>query len=255
MAVNLRKYKYDGSSNARPNASSSKSSQSPDKVTPTPVEGSTMNIASVKADILSSLRKEISSVIREELKCALAEEFNSLAKEIKAVKTEIVNNTAAIRTEVEQVKSHVETVEAGLSTWSDEVVSVQQTVQDLNKQVKDLQGKCEDLEGRMRSGNIRISGVPEHPGSSSPTAVSKLIQEVLQMEKEVRVERSHRSLAQRRPGDTPRVIITRLHNEGHVMDILRRARDRAGQLKYEGNPIAMFINCMLGLCRRLSDLL
>uniref|UniRef100_A0A3P8T1M0 L1 transposable element RRM domain-containing protein n=1 Tax=Amphiprion percula TaxID=161767 RepID=A0A3P8T1M0_AMPPE len=240
MAANLRKYKYDGSSNTRPNTSSSKTSHSPDKATPAPAEGSAMDIASVKADILSSLRKEISSVIREELKSTLAEEFDSLTKEIKAVKTEIVNNTAAIRTEIEQMKAHVKTVEAGLSTWSDEVVSVQETVQDLNKQMKDLQEKCEDLEGRMRRGNIRITGVPEHPGSSSPTAVSKLIQEVLQMEKEVRVERSHRSLMQRRPGDTPRVIIARLHNEGDVMDILRRARDRAGQLKYKGNPIAMF---------------
>lgn len=120
------------------------------------------------------------------------------------MKTEIVNNTAAILPEIEQVKDHVKTVEAGLSTWSDEVMSVQVNVQDLNKQIKDSQEKCEALEGRMRRGNIGITGIPEHPGPSSPTAISKLIQEVLLMDKEVRVERSHRSLTQRRPGDTPR---------------------------------------------------
>lgn len=164
----------------------------------------------------------------------------SLTKEIKAVKTEIVNNTAAIHTEIEQVKAHVKTVEAGLSTWSDEVVSVQVNVQDLNKQIKDLLEKCEALEGRMRHGNIWITGVPKHPGSSSPTSVSKLIQEVLQMGKEVQMEHSHRSLTQRRPGDTPWVIITRLHNEGDAMDIMRKARDRAGQLKFKGSPISLF---------------
>lgn len=160
MAVNLRKYKYDGSSNTRPNTSSAKSLHSPDKATPAPAENPTMDIASVQADILSSLRKEISSVIRQELKSALAEDFDSLTKEIKAVKTEIANNTAAIRTEIEQVKAHVKTVEAGLSTWSDEVVSVQVNVQDLNKQIKDLQEKCEALDGRMRRGNIWIMGIP-----------------------------------------------------------------------------------------------
>ena len=51
------------------------------------------------------------------------------------MKTKIVNNTAAIRTEVEQVQANVKTVEDGLSAWSDEVVSVQTTVTDLKKQV------------------------------------------------------------------------------------------------------------------------
>lgn len=62
------------------------------------------------------------------------------------------------------------------------------------------------------------------------------------MDKEVRVERSHRSLTQRRLGDTPRVIITRLHNEGDAMDIMRKAQDRAGQLKFKGSPIAIFLD-------------
>lgn len=93
---------------------------------------------------------------------------------------------------MDQVKANVQAVEEGLSTWSDEVVSVQTTITDLKKQVKDLKEKCEDLEGRMRRGNIRITGVPEQPGSRSPTAVSKLLKEVFQMEKEVQVERSHR---------------------------------------------------------------
>lgn len=115
-----------------------KSLDNPDQAPPVPVESSTMNIASIKADILSSLRKDISSVIREELKSALADDFETLKKEIKAVKTEITNNTTAIRTEIDHVKANVKNIEEGLS-WSD-VVSVQTTVKDLKKQVEDLKG-------------------------------------------------------------------------------------------------------------------
>lgn len=81
-------------------------------------------------------------------------------------------------------------------------------------------------------------GVAEQPGSSSPTAVSKLLQEVFQMDKDVQIKCSHRSLTQRRPGDKPRVIIAKLHKD--AMDILRKACGRGGQLNYNGNPIAIF---------------
>ena len=160
-----------------------------------------------------------------------------MKKEIIDMKTEIANNTAAICTEVEQVQANVKAVEDGLSAWSDEVVSVQTTVTDLKKKVEDLKEKCEDMEGRMRRGNIRITGVTEEPGSSSPTAVSKVLKEVLHQDREVLIQCSHRSLTQRRPGDKPHVIIAKLHNEGCPslcsLDILRKARDRGGQLNYK----------------------
>lgn len=62
-------------------------------------------------------------------------------------------------------------------------------------------------------------------GSSSPTAVSKPLKEVLHLDREVLIQRSHHSLTQRRPGDKPCVIIAKLHNEGDALDILRKARD------------------------------
>lgn len=238
MASNLRKYKYEGLSSTRPKTSSMTSPDKSDPVPHVPGVSTSMDTATIKADVLSSLRKDISSV--KELKSALAEDFEWLKQEIKDVKTEIANNTAAIRTEVEPVKANMKAVEVGLSTWSDEVVSMQTTVADLRKQVEELKEKCEDMEGRMRRGNIRITGVVEQPGSSSPTAVSKLLKEVLQMDREVLIQRSHRSLTQRKPGDKPRVIIAKLHNEGDAMDILRKARDRGGQLNFNGNPIAIF---------------
>lgn len=86
--ANLRKYKYDGSSNTRPNTSLGKSSGGATQAWPTHAEMLTMDIASIKVDILSSLRKDISSVIREDLTNALADDFESLKREITVVKTE-----------------------------------------------------------------------------------------------------------------------------------------------------------------------
>lgn len=137
MAANLRKYNYEARTNTRPQTSSAKTPDKSGLTTPEPGVSTSMNAATIKADILSSLRKEISSVIREELKSALAKDFESLKKEMIDLKTEIANNTAAIRTEVEQAQANVKAVEDGLSAWSDEVVSVRTTVTDLKKQGED----------------------------------------------------------------------------------------------------------------------
>lgn len=249
MASGLRKFRFEPTRTARPSTSSRNSSNNRNQPAPAPEGDSTMDVASVKADVLASLRVDISTIMREELKSAFAEDFEALRKEMKAVRTEIADGMAAIRTEIDHVKANVRVVEEGLSTWSDEVVSVQTTTTDLVKQVKELQEKCEDMEGRMRRGNIRIMGVAEQPGSSSPAAVSKLLKEVLRMDKEVLIERSHRSLTQRRPDGKPRVIIAKLHNDGDAMDVLRRARDRGGQLKHGGNPIAIFPDYTAGVAK------
>lgn len=79
------------------------------------------------------------------------------------------------------------------------------------------------MEGRIRKNNVRIVGVAEMPGSSSTTAVSKLLQEVLKMERELRVDRFHRSLAPRRPGGNPRAIIVRMHYYQDREEILKKA--------------------------------
>ncbi|KAK7891490.1 hypothetical protein WMY93_023453 [Mugilogobius chulae] len=240
MAANLRKYKYEASSSTRTSAAAAKSSDSTaaSQTTPSPAPIADMDVTAIKADILASLRQDISTIITQEIKNAFADNFASLKSDIHDVKIEINNNTAAIRAELDQVKADVKSVGDGLSTWSDEMVAVQETVTSLKKEMQVLKNKCEDLEGRMRRGNIRIVGVAEIQGSSTPETISSLLKEVFRLDREVRVERSHRSLTQWRPGDAPRAIIAKLNSEGDAADILRRAR--RGKLHYRGSPIAIF---------------
>ena len=239
MAAKLRKYSYAPS---RPTPPATRSTQgSPSQTPPAQTEtGVTGEMAeAIKSDILSSLREDISKIIKEELKRAFAEDFNSLKSELQAVRLEISSSTATIRSEVDRMKADLTDMAGGLSTWSDEVASLQTAVTCLQSQVEKLKEKNEDLEGRMRRGNIRIVGVDEQPESSSPAAVSRLLKEVLRMDRDVKVDRSHRGLIQWRPGDRPRVIIAKLHYDGDAAEILRRARDRA-PLSYNGKRIAIY---------------
>lgn len=58
------------------------------------------------------------------------------------------------------------------------------------------------------------------------------------MERDIKIDRSHRTLAPRKPGVRPRVIIVKLHYDGDAAEILRRARDRA-PFTYNGSRIAI----------------
>ena len=155
------------------------------------------------------------------------------------MKAEVQNNTVAIQSEVDQMKTTIQDMETGMSTWSDEVVTLQTTVNTLKTEVAELRDKLEDMEGRARRCNIRILGVPETTGSSSTASVSKLLRQVLQLDKDVLVDRSHRSLAPRKPGGRPRVIVAKLHYFQDCVEVLNRARSRA-PLRYNGETVAIF---------------
>jgi len=240
MASNLRKYKYTGPSNARPNTPSDRGGpERPGGASSSPPKSGVMDTSALKSEILLSLKEDISAVIKSEMKNALTEDFDFLKSELRAVKTEIANSTAALHTEIEHVKASVKGVEDGLSTWSDEVVTLQNTVSDLKAELKVVEEQCENMEGRMRRCNVRILGVPETPDSSSTASVAKLLTEVLQLEKEPLIDRSHRSLGPAIPGGKPRVIIAKLHYYHECAEVLRRARTR-GPLRFNGGPITIF---------------
>lgn len=93
----------------------------------------------------------------------------------------------------------------------------------------------------MRRSNIRIAGIEERPGSSSQQAVANVIREVLQMDRNIKVDRSHRTLTVKRPGhqETTQVIIAKLHHDRDAAEIVRRAQKRAPVI-HNGHRIAFF---------------
>lgn len=245
MAEKLQKFKFDGQANAnasgsRLNANTRTTRQSA-QLSPNRRESSDITAKEIRDDILASLRGEISVIIRNELKSALSDDFNALRSELQAMRSEVANNTKAMREELDHMKTDITDMGGGLSTWSDEVAVLQATVSSLKHQVAYLQDRCEDMEGRMRRGNIRIAGIEEQPNSSAPKAVAKILREVLKLDRDIKIDRSHRAPAARQQGDRerPRVIIAKLHYDGDAVEILRRAREGA-PLSYDGHRIAIF---------------
>lgn len=237
MASKLRKYKYKGSCDSRPDTPSTQSSASDRDRTPDPPD--MPDVEELKSQILTSLKADISAVIRTELKNSLADDFNFLKSELQAVRTEIANNATLMRTDIEQMKTTIKDMEGSMSTWTDEVNELQAVVGTLKSELKELRDKSEDMEGRMRRCNIRIVGVAEGPGSASTQSVSKLLSEALKLDKEVLVDRSHRSLRPLIPGGKPRVIVAKLHYYQDCVEVLRRARCQA-PLQLNGNSISIF---------------
>lgn len=249
MATNLRKYKYCGSSTTRPKSTATSSpAGSPAEKTPPPPDSPVMDAVALKSEILLSLKADISEVIKTELKNVLADEFNFLKSELQAVKNEIINNTAAVRSEIDQMKATITEVEAGLSTWSDEVAALQTTVTDLKAEVTGLRVKCDDMEGRMRRCNIRILGVAETNGSCSTASVSKLLREALQLDRDVLVDWSHRTPASRKSDGKPRAIVAKLHYHQDCVEVLTGARTRA-PLRVNRETIAIFPDYAAGVAR------
>lgn len=110
-------------------------------------------------------------------------------------------------------------MEHSLSTCSDDITVLQEKVESLSATVVKLDDKCEDLEARSRHNNISIIGVPEDKPSTT-VAISKLLKEALNIDKDIIIDRSHRALQPRpRPGERLRVIVARLHYHSNCVDV------------------------------------
>lgn len=231
MAGKLRKYKYTGKTAANQEDANTPSMMSE------PAEHT--DILEIKAELISSIKTEITSLFQKELKTALSNEFEMVKAELQAVKSEIASNASAVRSDLEAIKTTVSEMERGLSSCSDDVTELQNTVRKLEKNVVTLQEKCLDMEGRMRRSNIRILNVAEDPGACTPASVSKLLKDTLKMDKDILIDRSHRTLQAKRADGKPRAIVAKLHYYQDCVEILRRVRE-TGPLHHNGATIFIF---------------
>lgn len=232
MATNLQNFAY------KPNKVKTRAAAKASTTPPSPSK-TNVDMSDIKAEILASIRGDISELLRSELKEVMASKFEEMKSEIQAVKTEVVSNITLLRSDLDSMKRKVTDMEHSLTTCSDDVTELQSAVGTLKAEVKSLQEKCIDMEGRMRRSNIRILNVPEEI-DSSPSSVSKLLKEVLNINRDILIDRSHRTPQFQRARGKPRPIIAKLHYYQDSVDILRRARQEGGPLKYGQALISIF---------------
>uniref|UniRef100_A0A672YIG4 L1 transposable element RRM domain-containing protein n=1 Tax=Sphaeramia orbicularis TaxID=375764 RepID=A0A672YIG4_9TELE len=177
-------------------------------------------------ELLHSLRNEMAAIFQTELQAALNENLTSIKTELQSIKSKLSVSISNIKSDLSALKHTVGEMETSLSTCTDDIVSLQAKVDHLSAEPLKVDRKCEDLVSRSRRNNIRIIGVPEDSSISfTTTAISSMLKEALNLEKEPLLDRVHRTLQPKpRPGERPRPIIARLHSHMDCVDILRWAR-------------------------------
>lgn len=198
------------------------------------------SMTDLKAKLIASLKDDISTIIRLEMKDLLTSEFDAVKSEIQSVKNEVVSSVSRLCTDLDSMSTKVADMEHSLTTCSDDVTDLQTTVGKLQSEVSALQRKCMDMEGRMRRSNIRILNVPEEAGAGAPSFVTQLLKDVFNLDKDVIVDRSHRTPQPAKAKGKPRAIIAKLHYHQDCVDILSRARRAGDGLRYGALPISIF---------------
>ena len=195
----------------------------PESPPPRSLPPGTMDVTSLRNELLSALPLDVAAMFKAELREALAETLSSIKTELLAFKTELSSSLSAVRQDVASLKSTVAVVELSLSTCTDDIVALRAKVEHLTQEAK-MEDKCDDLESRSRRQNIRIIGIPEDDPNAAN--VSKLLMEAFSLGKEPLIDRSHRALAPKpAPGNRPRAIVARLHYYTDCNEILRKARE------------------------------
>ena len=173
----------------------------PESPPPRSLPPGTMDVTSLRNELLSALPLDVAAMFKAELREALAETLSSIKTELLAFKTELSSSLSAVRQDVASLKSTVAEVELSLSTCTDDIVALRAKVEHLTQEAK-MEDKCDDLESRSRRQNIRIIGIPEDDPNAAN--VSKLLMEAFSLGKEPLIDRSHRALAPKpAPGAAP----------------------------------------------------
>ncbi|KAL7886891.1 hypothetical protein AOLI_G00046120 [Acnodon oligacanthus] len=132
--------------------------------------------ATLKLELLTSLRKDIADIFKKELRDTLRDVLSTIQLDLQAVKTELANDKSANDATMSKLKSTVGEMEHALTECSNDI-TLKTTIKSLTANVAKLENKCEDLESRSRHNNIRILGVPEGPDTCTTVAVAALLKE------------------------------------------------------------------------------
>lgn len=172
-------------------------------------------------------------------------EAASLAKvleEIREFHKDTKQQLNDIKIELTNVHQKIAEADTRIETVEDRVQNVEQVLNKMIKVINQQENKLIDQEGRSQWENLRIYNVPEGAeGSSMVVFVEKLLRDTLEIPPtmELYIERAHRALAPRPPGDEvhrPRSIIIRFLRYKIKEEILRKAWEKK-KVFWNGKPI------------------
>ena len=157
-----------------------------------------------------------------------------ILKELREFRKDNNQQLKEIREEINKTNTRIEEAERRIDATETRLQVAEDTVQELLHLQIHLDAKLTDLESRSRRENIRIHGVKEGAEENSPSMavyVERLLREGLELpaELELRVERAHRSLMPKPPGEAPpRSIVVKMARYRMKDELLRTAWQKRG---------------------------
>ena len=176
-----------------------------------------------------------------ELRADLLTKPDSLSVRFENKLTTIDARLDGIQTTVTNHEQRISDLESGLT----QLQSLESQLTSMADDNAKLKAKITDLEGRSRRCNVRLIGVPESVEGTRPTIffsnflVDILGKDVLTSPPEL--DRAHRALRPKpTEGDKPRAVIICFHKFQTKDMVIRAARKKRDDLKYDGKSVYLY---------------
>lgn len=161
-------------------------------------------------------------------------DLSLILKELREFRKDNSEQLNGIREEITKTNTRIGEAEERIDAAENRLQVAEDVVTELLQLQIYLDAKLTDLEGRSRRENIRIHGVKEGAEENSPSMVDfveSLLREGLGLPAafELRVERAHRALMSKPPGEArPRSMVAKLSSYRMKEELLRLAWQNRG---------------------------
>lgn len=146
--------------------------------------------------------------------------LDAISREVQEIKTSIQYT----QKEVDDIKTHN-------AKQSDNCKSMQSDIWKTCESLLTVTDKMEYLEGQSRRNNLVIDGIAELPGETwadTEEKVRSVILEKLQLQRDIEMERAHRTGKPVAGGERPRPIVVKFSKHKDRSAVLQRAKNLKG---------------------------
>lgn len=169
----------------------------------------------------------------------------ALSSEFKISMASLESKIDVIHATVSDHGQRINSLETNANLADERLPTLEATCLELTASNAKLKAKASDLESRSRRSNVRLTGLPESIEGPHPTTFfSNLLQKILGeqvLPTPPELERAHRTpFTKPKPNERPRTVIMCFHSFQTKEKVIREARRRRGELRYEGKPVAFY---------------
>lgn len=189
----------------------------------------------------SAIDKATLANMLAELRADLLTKPDSLSARFENKLVVIDAKLDGVQTTIANHEQRISDLESGLN----QMQSLESQLSNLADDNAKLKAKITDLEGRSRRCNVRLIGIPESVEGTRPTVFfSNLLMDILGQDvltSPPELDRAHRALRPKpAEGGKPRAVIICFHKFQTKDMVIRAARKKRDDLKYDGKSVYLY---------------